>query len=207
MSKIYELDISLFKKVYMYPTYDKFIFTTKNKRSVVAVDNSYGEFFTEDFSNKMKGFIYLANEEFMPDDVEKEYTKNKNKYKNYSKFISTQNEYFIDRNLSDRDFLNFDPNKKYEFDINIGFGKQRFKGKIEDALGLSLNYESDLLYNSIILISPLGFEWNDNLNLMKKYLDGRFIDYKKDNYGIPYRSRDSKQIEWIEKTKEKNMNI
>ena len=55
MSKIYELDISLYDKVRMNPTDDMFIFTDKHKRSVVAVDNSYGEFFVEDFSNKIKG--------------------------------------------------------------------------------------------------------------------------------------------------------
>lgn len=112
MSKIYELDISLFNKIRMYPTYDKFIFTEKNKRHVVAVDNSFGDFFTEDFSNKTKGLIFLLNDSFLCGDVEKEYQSNKNKYKNYNKIVSCQNDYFLDKDLYDCDFLNFNPKKK-----------------------------------------------------------------------------------------------
>lgn len=206
MSKIYELDISLYNKVHMNPTYDKFIFTYKNKRNVVAVDNTSGDFFTEDFSNKTKVLIYLVNEEFMPNDVEEEYKKNKNKYKNYKKVVSNQHDYFNDRNLVDTDFLDFDFHKNYTFDIDIGFGNQKFSSTIADAVGLSLTYNSNLYYKGILLISPKEYEWNDNLNLIRKYFKGRLIDYSKVQYGIPFRCRDSKEIQWIN-SKEKNLNI
>ena len=102
MSKIYELDISLYDKVRMNPTDDMFIFTDKHKRSVVAVDNSYGEFFVEDFSNKIKGLIYLVNDDFMPNDVEKEYLENKHKYNNYDKVVSDSVDYFLDNKTANR---------------------------------------------------------------------------------------------------------
>lgn len=203
MSKIYQLDNSLFNKVYMFPTYDKFIFTDKQKRSVIAVDNSNGEFFTEDFSNKIKGLIYLVNEDFMPNDVEKEYQKNKHKY-HYNKVVSDSVDYFIDNKKTDRDFLKFDPNKKYIFDINIGFGERQIKATIKDALGLAINYESDLGFNGTIIISPMGFEWKDNNRLIEKCVGKENLGKSNDTFGwfIPYKNPDSKGIEWLEKSKE-----
>ena len=53
--KIYELDRSFYNKIRMYPTYNKFIFTEKGKQPVIVVDNSVGDFFVEEFSNKTKG--------------------------------------------------------------------------------------------------------------------------------------------------------
>lgn len=200
MSKIYELDISLYDKVRMYPTFDKFIFTNKNKRSVVAVDNSSGDFFTEDFSNKTKGLIFLINDTFMPYDVEKEYQENKNKYKNYHKVVSSQEDYMLEKDLYDRDFLSFDPNKKYEFDINIGYGSKKIKAKIIDALGLASNYESDLGYNGCIIFSPLGFDWEYNNKLIHKYLG--ISPVNKNGIKLPYSSWGSSKIEVLEQQKE-----
>lgn len=209
MSKIYQLDNSLYNKVRMYPTYDKFIFTDKHKRSIVAVDNTSGDFFTEDFSNKIKGLIYLVNDEFMPNDVEKEYHENKHKYTNYDKVVSDSVDYFLDNKNADRDFLKFDPNKKYTFDINLGYGEKQFKATIKDALGLAINYESDLGFNGTLVISPMGFEWEDNNKLIEKCVGRENLSKSNDTFGwfIPYRNPDSKGIEWIDKTKDKNMNI
>ena len=199
MSKIYEIDRSLYKKIEMYPTNDKFIFTTKGKQSVIAVDNSNGQFFVEDFSNKTKALIYLVNDSFLPNDVEKEYKENKTKYKNYKKIVSSQNDYFIDRDLYDRDFLDFDSNKKYRFDIDIGYGRKSFKSTIKDALSLASNYESDLVFNDRLIYSPLGFEWEYNKNLVKRYLGKNFFD---NNKHLPYVFKDDDCIEWLNKNKE-----
>ena len=209
MSKIYELDISLYDKVRMNPTDDMFIFTDKHKRSVVAVDNSYGEFFVEDFSNKTKGLIYLVNDDFMPYDVEKEYQENKHKYKNYNKVVSDSVDYFLDNKNVGKAFLKFNPNKKYTFDINLGYGEKQFKSTIKDALGLAINYEADLGINGTLIISPLGFEWEENNKIIEKCVGLENLSKANTSFGwsIPYRNPDSKGIEWIEKTKEKNMNI
>lgn len=206
MSRIYEMDISLFNKIKMYPTYDKFIFKGKNKRSVIVVDNSTGNFFVEDFSNKTKGLIYLVNENFLPNDVEKEYKNNKEKYKNYKKIVLPQNDYMLDRDLYDRDFLDFDPNKKYEFDIYVAYKDypNKVKATIKDALGLASNYESDLGYNGILLFSPLGFEWEYNNSLIHKSLKISPVSEK--GIKLPYVYLDSPNIEWI-KDKNKNMKI
>lgn len=204
MSKIYELDISLYDKVRMNPTDDMFIFTDKHKRSVVAVDNSYGEFFVEDFSNKIKGLIYLVNDDFMPNDVEKEYLENKHKYNNYDKVVSDSVDYFLDNKTANRDFLKFNPNKKYTFDIDLGYGEKQFKATIKDTLGLAINYESDLGFNGTLIISPMGFEWEDNNRLIEKCVGKENLSKSNDTFGwfIPYRNPDSKGIEWLEKTKE-----
>lgn len=196
MSKIYEIDISLYDKIRMYPTYDKFIFTTKGKRNVVAVDNTSGDFFTEDFSNKTKGLIYLLDDEFMANDVEKEYKTNKNKYKYYNNIVSSQNDYMLDKDLYDRDFLSFDSNKKYEFNIVLGYKQKKIKATIKDALGLSSNYESDLLYNDRLIFSPLGFEWEYNNSLVHKYLGISPVD--KNGIKLPYSSWGSPKIEELE---------
>lgn len=202
MSKIYELDVSLYKKISMYPTYDKFIFTSKGKKNVIAVDNSSGDFFVEDFSNKTKGLIYLVNESFLPNDVEKEYINNKDRYKNYKEIVLNKHDYLLNNNLYDTDFLEFDPNKKYEFDIDLGQGKKTFLATIKDAMGLATNNESDLFYRDMLLLSPLGFEYRDNERLIKKYIGAHNLDYDnfKDNFGIPYRRPYDKQICWFEKT-------
>ncbi len=205
MSKIYELDNSLYNKVKMYPTYDKFIFTDKHKRNVVVVDNTSGDFFVEDFSNRIKGLIYLVNDEFMTYDVEKEYLENKDKYSydKYKKVVNDSVDYFVDNNKIDRDFLKFDPNKKYIFDINLGFGEKQFKSTIKDALGLAINYETDLGFNGTLLISPAGFEWEENHKFIEKYVI-RDLSKGGDMFGwhIPYRNPDSPNIEWLDKTKE-----
>lgn len=203
MSKIYEIDISLYDKIKMYPTYDKFIFITKGKKNVVAVDNTSGDFFTEDFSNKTKGLIYLVNDEFMINDVEKEYKTNKNKYKHYNNIVFSQNDYMLDKDLYDRDFLSFDPNKKYEFNIVVGYKKKKIKASIKYALGLASNYESDLLYNERLIFSPLGFEWEYNNNLIHKYLG--ISPVNKNGIKLPYSNWESPKIE--ELIQEKNMKV
>ena len=197
MSKIYELDNSLFNKINLFRTNDKFIFTDKNKRNVIAVDNSNGAFFVEEFSNKIKGLIYLVNDEFLPNDVEKEYLENKHKYNYYDKVVSDSIDYFSDGKNRDRIFLKFNPNKKYIFHINVGYGEQQFKSTIKDALGLAINYETDLGYNGVLLLSPMGFEWEENHKLIEKCVG------KENTFGwfIPYRNPHSNEIEWLEKEK------
>lgn len=207
MSKIYELDRSLFDKVNMYPTYNKFIFTDKHKRNIVAVDNTSGDFFTEDFSNRIKGLIYLVNDSFLPDEVEKEYLEHKDKYsyEKYKNIVCDSIDYCLDNNIYDRDFLKFDPNKKYTFDINLGYGEQHFKSTIKDALGLAINYESDLGFNGTLLISPLGFEWEENNRFIEKCVGRENLSSPGNMFGwfLPYRNQQSKQIEWIkENTKD-----
>lgn len=200
MRKIYELDISLFNKVYMYPTSDKFIFTKKNKRPVVVVDNTSRDFFMEDFSNKTKGLIFLVNEDFLNNDVEEEYKNNKNKYKNYKKIVSSQNDYFLDKDLGDLDFLSFVQQNKYEFNINIGNCSKKIKSKIIDAIALANNFESDLFYNNHLIYSPLGFEWDYNNKLIHKYLGITHINEKGIN--LPYRNLESREIEVLDMSKE-----
>ncbi len=203
MIKIYELDISLFDKIRKYPTFDSFLFTSKGKRNVIAVDNTTGDFFTEEFSNKTKGLIYLCNRDYLPNDVEKEYKENKKKYKNYSRLISNQNDYMFDRDLYDRDFLHFDPNKKYSFVININYKKTNIKATIKDALGLASNYEGDLLFNGRLIFSPLSFDWNYNNNLIHKYLG--ISPVNKNGINLPYSSWGSPKIEIVENSKESNL--
>lgn len=204
MSRIYELDIEKFNRIYAFPTYDKFIFKNKDKDDVVAVDNSNGEFYVEEFSNKVKGLIYLVNDEFLVPETEEEYKKNKSQYeKKYSKVVSSQEDYMLEHDLYDRDFLEFVPDKKYEFDINIGYGRKSFKATIKDALGLASNYESDLVYKDRLIFSPLGFDWEYNHNLIEKYVGKNNLDYKDNgNFELPYIYKDSSCIEWIEKTKD-----
>ena len=100
-------------------------------------------------------------------------------------------------------FLKFNPNKKYTFDIIIGYGEQQFKATIKDALGLAINYESDLGYNGILLLSPMGFEWEQNHKLIERVVGQENLSKSNDTFGwfIPYRNSDSKSIEWIKKEK------
>lgn len=205
MSKIYELDRSLFNKIQMYPTYDKFIFTEKYKEKVIVVDNTSGDFFTEDFSNKTKGLIYLVNDSFMPYDVEKEYRNNRHKYNNYHKVISDSVDYYMDNNLNDIDFLKFDPNKKYEFIIDLEQGKQKFKANIMVALGLSINYDRDLEFENTTIISPLTYDWDTNHDNIEKCVGTKNLCKRDNNFGwlIDYVDMNSPQIELIqEKTKD-----
>lgn len=203
MSKIYELDNTLFDKINNFRTNDKFIFTDKHKRNVIVVDNSYGAFFVEEFSNRIKGLIYLTNENFLPNDVEKEYLYNKEKYDYYDKVVSDSVDYFNDGKNRDRIFLKFNPNKKYIFDIDIGYGEQQFKSTIKDALGLAINYESDLGYNGVLLLSPMGFEWEQNHKLIERSVGKENLSKSNDTFGwfIPHRNPNSKGIDWIEKEK------
>ena len=203
MSKIYELDNSLFNKINLFRTNDKFIFTDKNKRNVIAVDNSNGAFFVEEFSNKIKGLIYLVNDEFLPNDVEKEYLENKHKYNYYDKVVIDYIDYFSDGKNKDRTFLKFNPNKKYIFDINVGYGEQQFKSTIKDALGLAINYETDLGYNGVLLLSPMGFDWEENHKLIEKCVGKENLSKSNNTFGwfIPYRNPHSNEIEWLEKEK------
>ena len=95
-------------------------------------------------------------------------------------------------------------NKKYTFDIDLGYGEKQFKATIKDALGLAINYESDLGFNGTLIISPMGFEWEDNNRLIEKCVGKENLSKSNDTFGwfIPYRNPDSKGIEWLEKTKE-----
>lgn len=202
MSKIYELDKDLFfSKILLNPTYDNFIFTDKHKRNVIVVDNTSGDFYTEEFSNKTKGLIYLVNDTFLPNDVEKEYSENKDKYKNYNKVVSNSMDYYLDKNLYDRDFLKFDPNKKYIFRINQGYGEKEFKATIKDALGLAINYESDLAFKNTLLLSPLGFDYEDNSKSIEKCVGLENLS-RGNMFGwfLPYKRTNSKGIEWIKET-------
>lgn len=204
MSRIYELDIEKFNRIYAFPTNDKFIFKDSNKNDVVVVDNSNGNFYVENFSNKIKGLIYLVNDNYTLTDTEKEYKTNKNLYKNkYDKVVASQEDYMLENDLYDRDFLEFIQDKKYQFDINIGYGRKTFKATIKDALGLASNYESDLVFNDRLIFSPLGFDWEYNKNLIEKYIGKSNLKYRENGtFELPYVSSQSEKIEWIEKTKD-----
>lgn len=210
MSKIYELDISLFDKVKEINSYDSFIFIDKHTRSVIVVDNRQGEFFTEEFSNRLKGLIYLTKTDFLPKDVEKEYSENFDNYtfEKYEKVVFDSYDYYIDKNLNDLDFLKFNPKKKYLFTINTADGERYFQSTIKDALGLASNYSSDLVYNGITIISPLRFDWGKNSELIEKCV-GRENLSKSDSFDfgwfLPYRDFKDTCIE--ELTSQKNIKI
>lgn len=210
MSKIYELDISLFDKVKEINSYDNFIFTNRHTRHVVVVDNSHGEFFTEDFSNRLKGLIYLTNNTFLPPDVEKEYSENFDNYtfEKYEKVVSDSYDYYMDKSLDDLDFLKFNPKKKYLFSINTLDGERQFQSTIKDALGLASNYSSDLVHNGITIISPLRFDCGKNSELIEKCV-GRENLSKSDSFDfgwfLPYRDFKDTCIE--ELTSQKNIKI
>ena len=194
-TNIYEIDYSLYDKIKMYPTYDSFIFSSDNDKSVLTVDNTAGEWFVEEFSNKTKALIYLMNDNYLPDDVEKEYLKNRAKYNDYDKYVMNKHDYLIKNNIQDRDFLDFKQDEKYEFSINFGNGVRYFKSTIQDALGLAVNYETDLVYNNILLISPLGFDWEENNSLIESYIKTK--NTNKNDFGIPYRRQNDSHIEWL----------
>lgn len=210
MSKIYELDISLFDKVKEINSYDSFIFIDKHTRSVVVVDNRQGEFFTEEFSNRLKGLIYLTKTDFLPKDVEKEYSENFDNYtfEKYEKVVFDSCDYYMDKNLNDLDFLKFNPKKKYLFTINTADGERYFQSTIKDALGLASNYSSDLVHNGITIISPLRFDWGKNSELIEKCV-GRENLSKSDSFDfgwfLPYRDFKDTCIE--ELTSQKNIKI
>lgn len=66
--------------------------------------------------------------------------------------------------------------EKYEFQIDKYYeGTFRFKSDLLTVFRLSSNYEADLIWNGHYILSPLGFSYEENRDLIKKYLGKRFI--------------------------------
>lgn len=195
MNDIYEINYELFSTLYdewenknnkSYLS-NSFLVKNKNGTGYFGVDNNYGEWFEEDFKNKGTAICWLKNDDFDVEDAVNEYNKHKKKYNNV-KDIKSQEEFCNKYNLYHRDYVEFDPSKEYDFKIIIGNDVKEFSSTIKTAIGFASNYESDLLYNGALLLSPLGMTWEENFRLINRYL-GK--DYLKDNpklkdWGVPY---------------------
>jgi|GEM_PF-2540459 hypothetical protein len=67
-------------------------------------------------------------------------------------------------------------NKLYEFQIDKYYeGTYRFKSDMLSAFQLASNYEADLIWQGEYIFSPLGFSFEENRDLIVKYLGKRFI--------------------------------
>lgn len=65
----------------------------------------------------------------------------------------------------------FDLDKTYEFVIHRSYeGGLRFESDPVSAFELASNYEADLFHQGNIILSPLGFEWDENVRLIEKHL-------------------------------------
>lgn len=59
----------------------------------------------------------------------------------------------------------------YEFAICRAYEKEiKFKSDPVSAFELASNYEADLYCQGTLILSPLGFEWDENVKLIEKYL-------------------------------------
>lgn len=72
--------------------------------------------------------------------------------------------------------------KQYEFLVCRSFEEpKKIKTDMLTAFQLASNYEADLMLNGKYLLSPLGFEWEENAKLIKKYLGRMFVKSNKWN--------------------------
>ena len=199
MNRIYEINYDLFSTLFKewenkdYKNesgyiYNNFLVKDKDDNEYFGVDNTAGEWFEEEFKNKTTALIWLTNNEFDLEDAVKEFDSNKNKYKNLSKQVKTQDEFCSKYNLYHRDYIQFDPNKEYDFKINLNGNVCEFSSTIKTAIGFASNYESDLTYKDVLLISPLGFEWEENYKLIQKFLGNNYLkdNPKMKDWGVPY---------------------
>lgn len=59
----------------------------------------------------------------------------------------------------------------YEFTICRTYEESaKFNSDPVSAFELASNYEADLYYQGVLILSPLGYEWEDNVKLIEKYL-------------------------------------
>ena len=64
----------------------------------------------------------------------------------------------------------------YEFQIDKYYeGTYRFKADLLSAFQLASNYEADLIWNGRFILSPLGFSYEENRDLIETYLGKRFL--------------------------------
>lgn len=202
--KIYEIDFNLYSRLFnehedcdynKTPSYlwGRFLVKNKNGKGYFCVDNTTNEWWEEEFKNKQQCLMWLVDTDLTSDEVIKRYNDNKNLYKDYKKYLVSQDVFCEENNIYHRDYFKFDLNKEYDFTINFGNGAKEFSSTIENALGLASNYETDLLYKNILIFSSLGFEWEENCRLIEQYL-GKNYDRRNfrekdlyDDFGLPYR--------------------
>jgi len=64
----------------------------------------------------------------------------------------------------------------YEFQIDRYYdGTYRFRADMLSAFQLASNYEADLMWGGQYLLSPLGLSYEENRDLIAKYLGKRFL--------------------------------
>mgnify|MGYP001026613695 CR=1 FL=1 len=209
--KIYEIEYNLYSRLFdehensdynKTPSYLWGRFLVKNKNGVgyFCVDNTTNEWWEEEFKEKQQCLMWLVDDELTVEDVIERYNKNKDKYKDYEKYLVSQDVFCEENNIYHRDYFNFDPNKEYDFSVNLGSGTREFSATIENALGLASNYESDLSHKNTIIFSPLGFDWDENYRLVEQYLGKDHIKKKLknedmyDGFGLPYRRPDDSSL-------------
>lgn len=220
--KIYEIDFNLYSRLfkehenYNYneaPSYlwGRFLVKNKNGKGYFCVDNTTNEWWEEEFKNKQQCLMWLVDTELTSDKVIKLYNQDKDKYKDYKKYLISQDVFCEENNIYHRDYFKFDPNKEYDFTINFGNGAREFSSTIENAIGLSSNYKCDLLHKNTLIFSPQGFEWEENYRLVEQYLGKNYIRDRikqrdiNSNFGVPY--RDPEDTYYIHFKDEKNIRI
>lgn len=203
--KIYEIDYKLYNLLFdeheknneygKLPDYfwNRFIVKNENGKGYFCVDNSTNDWWLEEFKNKTQCLMFLVDNELTAEDVIEKYEKDKTAYKHYRKYLATQEEFCEENNIYHRDYFKFDPKKEYDFIINFGDGPREFSSTIENAIGLSANYECDLLHKNTLIFSPQHFEWEENYRLIEQYLGKNYIRDRikqrsiNSNFGVPYR--------------------
>lgn len=184
----------------------KFIVKDKDNKGYFYVDNSTLNWWEEEFDEKQQGIIWLVDDELNAEEVLKKYKKNK--CSSYNKYVKSMNDYCNKYKIYHRNFFEFNLNTEYDFFIKQNKELKHFKSTIEDAIGLASYYNSDLLYKNILIFSPTGFDIDENYRLIKRYLGNNYFEnsrnIKKYKFGVPYKTKDSNSIHFIE---EKNIKI
>lgn len=84
--------------------------------------------------------------------------------------------------------------KQYNFSMFHYYeGEYKFTSDMLSAFQLASNYEADLYLNGKLILSPLGFEYQENKKLIEKYLSKRFVNEKRFNL-MGYKSPGDKEI-------------
>lgn len=209
--KIYEIDFNLYSRLfkeYENSDYNKtpdylcgrFLVKDNDNNSYFCVDNTTNEWWEEEFKNKQQCLIWLVDTDLTEKEVIQKYNENKELYKDYEKYIVSQDVFCDENKIYHRDYFKFDPNKEYDFIINFRNGAREFSSTIENAIGLASNYECNLLYKDTLIFSPQGFEWEENYRLVEQYLGKNYIRDKikvediNSNFGVPYRNPEDTQF-------------
>lgn len=91
--------------------------------------------------------------------------------------------------------------KEYTFRMYRSWeGEYSFKSDLLSAYQLASNYEADLMLNNRYLLSPLGFDWEENNKLIKKNL-GKWFKYS----SLGYKNMNSKEIKNYKRLKYKEV--